>query len=142
MTIADFAGTTQASAGTRPNGVHVLLRLEGFALAMIALVLYARNGGTASLFAMLFLAPDISMLFYLFGARVGAAAYNAAHSTLGPLALAVVSPIALHLDLLPIAFIWLAHIGLDRALGYGLKRASGFSDTHLGSIGRARKTHV
>jgi hypothetical protein len=29
-----------------------------------------------------------------------------------------------------------AHIGLDRALGYGLKHESGFSDTHLGRIGR------
>ena len=36
-----------------------------------------------------------------------------------------------------LALIWIAHIGLDRALGYGLKYATGFGDTHLGRIGRA-----
>ena len=28
-----------------------------------------------------------------------------------------------------------AHIGIDRALGYGLKLPSGFKHTHLGVIG-------
>jgi hypothetical protein len=32
--------------------------------------------------------------------------------------------------------IWIAHIGFDRALGYGLKYPTGFGDTHLGRIGR------
>ena len=36
-----------------------------------------------------------------------------------------------------IAIIWFAHVGLDRAVGYGLKYASDFKDTHLGRIGRA-----
>ena len=76
------------------------------------------------------------MLGYLAGPRFGAWAYNAAHMTLPPLALAVAgsafeSPVAT-----AIAIIWLAHIGIDRALGYGLKRESGFRDTHLGRIGR------
>ena len=35
--------------------------------------------------------------------------------------------------------IWLAHIGFDRALGYGLKYAAGFTFTHLGVIGHARE---
>ena len=35
------------------------------------------------------------------------------------------------------ALIWIAHIGLDRALGYGLKYATGFGDTHLGHIGHS-----
>ena len=38
---------------------------------------------------------------------------------------------------LSIAMIWLAHIGIDRALGYGLKYSAGFGFTHLGRIGRA-----
>jgi len=37
--------------------------------------------------------------------------------------------------MLPIALIWFAHIGIDRALGYGLKYTSGFKDTHLGRLG-------
>jgi hypothetical protein len=40
---------------------------------------------------------------------------------------------------LSIAMIWLAHIGIDRALGYGLKYATGFGFTHLGRIGPAAK---
>jgi hypothetical protein len=30
--------------------------------------------------------------------------------------------------------IWIAHIGLDRAIGYGLKYPTGFRDTHLGKV--------
>ena len=76
------------------------------------------------------------MLPYLIGPRAGAAAYNLAHTYAlsVPLALAgywLASPIALALGL-----IWIAHIGMDRMLGYGLKYASGFADTHLGRIGR------
>jgi hypothetical protein len=37
---------------------------------------------------------------------------------------------------LSIALIWLAHIGIDRALGYGLKYVAGFGFTHLGRIGK------
>jgi hypothetical protein len=31
-----------------------------------------------------------------------------------------------------------AHVGMDRAVGYGLKLSTSFQDTHLGRIGRAR----
>jgi hypothetical protein len=76
------------------------------------------------------------MLGYLAGPRAGAAAYNAAHMTAGPLALGAAGLLANLPALAPLAAIWLAHIGLDRALGYGLKYAAGFRDTHLGRIGR------
>ena len=38
---------------------------------------------------------------------------------------------------LAVALVWCAHIGFDRALGYGLKYAAGFRETHLGRLGRA-----
>ena len=38
--------------------------------------------------------------------------------------------------LLAVALIWVAHIGLDRALGYGLKYPSASGDTHPGRVGR------
>ena len=41
---------------------------------------------------------------------------------------------------LSIAMIWLAHIGIDRALGYGLKYSAGFGFTHLGRIGKDART--
>ena len=92
-------------------------------------------GGSWILFRVLFLAPDLSFLAYLASPRAGAIAYDAVHATLGPLAVLALgvwfgSVIAEH-----IALIWLAHTGFDRALGYGLKYASAFGDTHLGRIG-------
>ena len=117
---------------------RALLRAEGAALGLAAIALYAAGGHSLPLFAALFLAPDLSFAGYLAGPRVGAAAYNALHWTVLPLALAglgwgFASPAAL-----AVALIWLAHIGVDRALGYGLKYASGFSDTHLGRVGARR----
>jgi hypothetical protein len=119
-----------------PTGVKAILRLEGAAAFSAAVALYAHAGFSWPLFAVLLLAPDLAMLAYLVGPRAGAAAYNLVHTcALGvPLALAgyfLASPIALALGL-----IWIAHIGMDRMLGYGLKYASGFRDTHLGRIGR------
>jgi hypothetical protein len=121
------------------GGVRTLLRAEGLVLLALSLALYAQAGAAWDRFALLFLAPDLSFAFFLFGSRVGALAYNTAHSTIGPLLLAALSRFAPQLALLfPFALIWLAHVGFDRALGYGLKYATGFSDTHLGRIGRAR----
>jgi hypothetical protein len=118
------------------GGVRALLRLEGVALLAVALLLYRHSQSSWLLFAELSLLPDISFAGYLFGSRAGATAYNAAHSTLGPVALAAFA-IATGMQLpFVLALIWTAHVGFDRALGYGLKYASGFRDTHLGHIGR------
>lgn len=127
------------------GGVRSLLRLEGLALLAATLILFARSGTDWKLFAILFLAPDLAFAFYLFGPRAGAVAYNITHSTIGPFLLALASQANVLQGgpvLLPIAFIWFAHVGFDRALGYGLKYASGFSDTHLGAIGRKRRDAV
>src|SRR5579862_3547771 len=98
---------TPAVAGTP----RLLLRLEGAALLVIAVVLYARTGTSWWLFAVLVLAPDLSFAGYLAGPRLGAAAYNAFHMTIGPIALALIGPLA-HAPLpVSIALIWLAHIG-------------------------------
>lgn len=118
------------------GGVRLVLRGEGLALLVIATAFYATTGLSWWLYAVLFLAPDVSFLGYLGGPRVGALAYNTLHTTIGPVLLAVTgyalqAPIALG-----VAAIWAAHIGFDRVLGYGLKYATGFGDTHLGRIGR------
>ena len=126
----------RGAAHSSPAGVRSILRLEGAAALAAAIALYAHAGFSWPLFAILLLAPDLAMLAYLIGPRPGAAAYNLVHTYAlsVPLALAgylLASPIALALGL-----IWIAHIGMDRMFGYGLKYASGFSDTHLGRIGR------
>jgi len=119
------------------GGVRALLRLEGLLLFTAALLLYTHAGASWMLFLALFLVPDLSFIAYLFGPRVGAFAYNTMHTTVGPIVLALASQV-IAVPLLPIAIIWFAHVGFDRALGYGLKYASGFSDTHLGFIGKKR----
>ena len=109
----------------------VLLRLEGVALLVGACLAYGQlDAGWGFFFALLFV-PDVSMVGYLRDPRLGALLYNAGHSLLGPAlllgaALTVSAP-----TLLAIAVIWFAHIGMDRALGYGLKHTDAFLHTHL-----------
>ena len=129
-----------APAGMVTGGVKVLLRLEGLVLFAAMVLLYVVWGGSWWLFAVLFLAPDLSFLAYLTDAKTGAIVYNAAHSYLAPVALMTVGFGLADPLTLSIAMIWLAHIGIDRALGYGLKYAAGFGVTHLGSIGKAAKS--
>jgi len=132
--------STEASPGAA-GAVRTLLRIESLTLFAAALLLYAHSGASWKLFAALILLPDLSFVFYLFGARAGAIAYNTMHSTIGAFALALISQTGLSIAgfgntsaLFPIALIWFAHIGFDRALGYGLKYASGFWDTHLSVV--------
>jgi len=101
-----------------------------------AIFVYAMVGGPWLLFAVLILAPDLSMAGYAAGPRIGAAVYNLFHTIVGPALLAFASYSGLAGWMLPVALIWLAHIAADRMLGYGLKLPTGFRDTHLGRIGR------
>ena len=128
--------TVTAETGAATGGVRALLRLEGVVLFAGMTLLYALWDGSWWVYAILFLAPDLSFAAYLAGPRAGAIVYNAAHSYLLPVALmttglAMASPLVLS-----IAMIWLAHIGIDRALGYGLKYQAGFAFTHLVRIGK------
>jgi hypothetical protein len=125
-----------APSGFVGGGPRLILRFEGAALAIGAAFFYSRLGGSWLLFAVLFLAPDLSFLAYLVSPRIGAIAYNAVHATIGPLALFSLSVWAGGGVGEKIALIWLAHVGADRALGYGLKFVASFNDTHLGRIGR------
>jgi hypothetical protein len=129
----------ETTEGAATGGIRTLLRLEGLTLFAAMIALYVLWGGPWWLFAVLFLAPDLSFAAYLAGPRIGALVYNAAHATLAPAALMAFGflfgdPLTPRL-----ATIWLAHIGIDRALGYGLKYGSGFAHTHLGRIGKGAK---
>jgi Domain of unknown function (DUF4260) len=136
-----FVSTPQTSPalGAVSGTPLILLRLEGAALLVAAIFAYATRGSSWAMFAGLFLVPDLSMLGYLGGPRLGAACYNAGHSYFGPAVLAVLGVAASTPMLLSIACIWLAHIGFDRLLGYGLKYATSFGETHLGRRGRATR---
>jgi len=119
------------------GGVKRVLQLEGLAVLAASAGLYQHIGGDWKLFGLLFLAPDVIFLAYLFGPRAGAAGYNIVHSMIGPLLLAGWGLMSANHLALAISLIWMAHIGFDRALGYGLKYASGFGDTHLSHRAKA-----
>ena len=115
----------------------LILRAEGLALGCAATALYATTGVSWWLFAPLALVPDLFMAGYALGPRIGAAIYNAVHSTLAPLTLAALAYGWGATIVLAVALVWLAHVGFDRALGYGLKLPEGFRHTHLGTVGGA-----
>ena len=116
---------------TRSSLVSVLLRLEGLALLGLGVLGYALTRDGWLLFVVLLLAPDLSMIGYAAGARWGALLYNVAHTSVFPALLigyGLLTPASLAVA---IGAVWLAHIGLDRLIGYGLKYPSGFQETHL-----------
>jgi hypothetical protein len=112
----------------------VLLRLEGLALLVGSLVLYFHADFGWLLLVVLFLAPDLSFAAYALGPRAGALAYDALHTEIFPLALGVAGVVADSERAIQLALIWLGHIGMDRALGYGLKYPTAFKDTHLNRV--------
>ena len=128
-TIADATGAVT-------GGVKILLRLEGLTLFAGMTLLYAVWGGSWWIYAILFLAPDLSFAAYLADPKTGAVVYNAAHSYMVPVTLMTAGFALAQPLILSVALIWMAHIGIDRALGYGLKYSAGFGFTHLGRIGK------
>lgn len=114
-------------------------RWEGGFLLALAVYGFSQSEWTWFWFALLFLVPDLSMTGYLINPRVGAMTYNVGHTFVGPGLLLGWYLLGGPLAALAIGSIWLAHIGLDRLLGYGLKFSDAFTSTHLGEIGRGRR---
>ena len=134
--MTDATPTKSPRVGSVDGVPRILLRLEGAALALVAVLAYTRLGAPWWLFAVFILVPDLSMAGYLACTRIGSIAYNAFHVTLGPLVLALLGFLLPQFDLLSVALVWLCHIGIDRALGFGLKYRVGFAFSHLGRVGK------
>jgi len=108
------------------------LRLDGLVLLASALVLFAATHQPWWLVPAVILLPDLFMLGYLRGTRVGAAVYNLGHSYLLPAAMSLAGAVGHHPLTLALGLLWLAHIGMDRLARYGLKYDVSFQHTHLG----------
>jgi Domain of unknown function (DUF4260) len=130
------AASPSAEPGTATGGVRLLLRLEGVGVFAAAVALYGHTGLSWPAFVLFLLAPDLSMAAYLAGPRAGAVGYNIAHTYVLALGLTLAGFFAAVPVATAAGLIWTAHIGFDRALGYGLKYATAFGDTHLARIGR------
>ena len=139
MVMASEVAATDPMAGSH---VQIFLRLEGLAVAVVSALFYARTGPSWWLFAALWLLPDLSMLGYLGGPKLGARIYNAIHSYVTPGTLAASAILLKSPALLPYAFVWINHIGVDRLMGYGLKYPQGFGWTHLGRLGKRREEAI
>jgi hypothetical protein len=114
-----------------------ILRSEGVVLLAAALAAYfAGLDEPWWLVPVLLFVPDVFMAGYAKSSRLGALLYNAAHSYPAPAVLGALASVAEEPLWQGVALVWFAHIGMDRALGYGLKYETDFKDTHLGRIGQ------
>ena len=110
------------------------LRLEGVVLLIASLVLFSSTHQHWWWVPVLLFLPDLVMVGYVRSTATGAMLYNLGHSYLLPVLIALSAWRSDRPLLLAIGLIWLAHIGMDRALGYGLKYDDNFKHTHLGSL--------
>jgi hypothetical protein len=108
------------------------LRAEGLTLFATALLLYSATHQPWWLVPAVILLPDLFMVGYIGGSsRLGAAVYNAGHSYPLPAVMSLAGLAGHHPLVLALGLLWLAHIGMDRLAGFGLKYDSGFQHTHL-----------
>ena len=112
----------------------VLLRIEGLAVLAATCVVYHELKASWLMFAALFLAPDLFMLGYVFGLKAGAVVDNLGHTYFAPFLLWALVYLMHWSSFFPLCVIWVAHIGFDRLLGFGLKYATAFKDTHLSKV--------
>jgi hypothetical protein len=110
---------------------RILLQSEGLALFVTAVLFYAHVRGNGLLFALLLFVPDAAMIGYIANPRLGSITYNVVHTLTAPTLFGLVALAAGWQLGVWLALIWLAHIGMDRALGYGLKYPTAFRDTHF-----------
>ncbi|KAK4544600.1 hypothetical protein LTR36_004172 [Oleoguttula mirabilis] len=115
---------------------RLLLQGEAACILGAAIWAYARTRQSWWVFAGGLLLPDLGMVGYLANTAAGAVFYNAVHTETPPILLLCAGFARGDARVTGAALIWLAHIGMDRMLGYGLKYGSGFGHTHLGFIGR------
>ncbi len=118
------------------RSVDWVLRVESLATFVAGVLLYVQLSGNALFLLPLLLVPDISMVGYLGGPRLGAITYNLAHNLVTALVVLAIGWLAAIAPLALAGAILVAHVGMDRTLGYGLKLPTDFKDTHLGRIGR------
>jgi hypothetical protein len=137
----DGRAASPPAEGVVSGAPKAILRLEGAAVLAAASAAYSQLEMSWMMFALLFLVPDVSMLGYLAGRRIGATLYNLGHSYVLPVALGGVGVLLSQRLPAELSLIWVAHIGFDRMLGYGLKYPTAFGHTHLGVVGKL-KSHV
>ena len=113
-----------------------ILKLEE--LAMFGLSIWALYFFNAEwwYYLLLLLGPDISMIGYTGGNKIGAFMYNLFHHKGAAIVLFISGFLLPDMNFQIAGIILFGHSSMDRMLGYGLKLKEGFKHTHLGLIGK------
>ena len=110
------------------------IQFEYIAGFLMTFIVYIHLDFSILYFFLLLFLPDLSMLGYLVNKDVGAKIYNLVHHLSLPTVIITLSILLNLTTYLMFSSIWIAHIFLDRALGYGLKYQNSFKETHLQKI--------
>ncbi|KAF2427820.1 hypothetical protein EJ08DRAFT_680776 [Tothia fuscella] len=123
------------TVGFAKSWPKLLLRVEGACIFGSTIWAYSRYNQSWWTFAGLLFLPDLGMAGYIANSTAGAAIYNSFHTETPPILMLCAALAKNDNELAGLALCWLAHIEMDRMLGYGLKYGTGFGHTHLSVIG-------
>ena len=130
-----MTATAETLSTARPRSSRsvptLVLRLEALALAIAAMAGYRFFDGGWGFYFAVWLAPDLAMLGYIWGPRVGSICYNTTHALILPFGLTALGITTANPLLTQLGLVWVSHVGIDRVLGYGLKYRDGFHHTHF-----------
>jgi hypothetical protein len=123
--------------------MKTILKLEELAMFVGCILLLNIQDVEWWWYLLLFLGPDLSMIGYLLGNKIGAWSYNLFHHkgiALLIFGLGLIIQLPGDIDnkdwLIKLGIILFGHSSIDRVAGYGLKYENGFKFTHLGEIGK------
>ncbi len=114
--------------------MNKLLKLEEALMFAFSIYLFTQLDFAWWWFPALLLAPDIGMIGYLHGPRLGSITYNITHHKGIALAVLLVGYYNQHDWTTLAGIILFGHSSMDRILGYGLKYPDSFQHTHLGKL--------
>lgn len=115
-----------------------LLKLEEALMFVFAIFLFSKLSYAWWWYPVLIFAPDLSMLGYLGGAKLGALIYNFVHHKALGLGVLIFGFVLASQPTQLAGLIFFGHSSMDRVLGYGLKHSDSFQHTHLGMIGKSK----
>ena len=113
-----------------------LIQTEELALLAASFTLSILVGYEWWMFILFLFVPDISMLAYLWGNKVGAVVYNIFHYKTLAVVIGITGYFISVPEMLFAGLVLLGHSSMDRIMGYGLKYYDNFKNTHLGWIGK------
>jgi len=116
--------------------MKITLKLEDLAQFILGIFLFSQLDFAWWWFPALILLPDIGMLGYIFGPKIGASVYNLFHHKAVAIGIYLLGIFYFGSVITLIGIILFSHAALDRIFGYGLKYPDSFQNTHLGKIGK------